>query len=92
MFDQLPHVGIAIHLAELTVEEPISMSLSPGRVKEKKEVKSHGFQATEQTFKTAPSRKRVPKTGKNLCEFGKVSQKNGKSDRRHKTELLNLPE
>lgn len=60
--DQLLHVGVAVHFAELTVEKPISVSFGPGRSEDKKELKRCGFKTREkQTFKTAPSRKEAPK-------------------------------
>lgn len=49
MLDQLPHKGIAIHLAELAVEEPISMPLSPGEeVRRGRTVKRNGFRTREE--------------------------------------------
>lgn len=47
LFDELLHVGIAIHFAELTVEKPISVCLGPGRLEEKKEMKRCGFKTRE---------------------------------------------
>lgn len=54
MFDQLPHVGVAVHLAELAVEEPVSVSLAPGRSR------GNGSEEVgeERAFKTAPRGKR----------------------------------
>lgn len=71
VFDQLPHVGVAVHLAELAVEEPVSVSLAPGRREET------GVKRWERNGRLKPlpgERGGSPtKTGRNLCQgFGNV--------------------
>lgn len=49
MLDQLPYVGVAVHLAELAVEEPVCVALRPERVNGDRGLKRNGLKTPKKT-------------------------------------------
>lgn len=80
VLDQLPHVGVVVHLAELAVEEPVCVALRPARWNSKGGSRGMVSNRTRKGIKHCCLKARESQThmGKNSCHFGKVSQNKGK--------------